>query len=83
MNSGAISVPLAEAKSKLSELIERVGQGEEFIITRHDTEMARLSPVNRPSRGEAAESIARMRAGRATRSASAEELRLWRDEGRR
>jgi len=51
MNSGVISVPLAEAKSKLSELIERVGQGEEFIITRHDTEMARLSPVNRPSRG--------------------------------
>jgi len=39
--------------------------------------------VNRPSRGEAAESIARMRAGRAMRSASAEELRLWRDEGRR
>ena len=83
MNSSVISVPLAEAKSKLSELIERVGQGEEFIITRHDTEMARLSPVHRSGRAEAAESIAQMRAGRAMRAASVEELRQWRGEGRR
>jgi prevent-host-death family protein len=29
------TVGLAEAKNKLSELIDRVAHGEEFIITRH------------------------------------------------
>ncbi len=36
----ALSVPLAEAKSKLSELIDRVSRGEEFVISRHDTAIA-------------------------------------------
>lgn len=51
MTSLSISVPLAEAKAKLSELIERVSRGEEFVITRHDAEIARLIPAHRPGRG--------------------------------
>jgi hypothetical protein len=77
------SVPLAEAKSKLSELIDRVSRGEEFIITRHETEIARLSPVHRPGRGEMGDAIARMRAGRSARTATANELLAWKTEGRR
>lgn len=41
MSEWVVPVPLAEAKSRLSELIERVSQGEEFVITRHDAEIAR------------------------------------------
>ena len=79
----SISVPLAEAKAKLSELIERVNRGEEFVITRHDAEIARLIPAHRPGRGNVGEAIARMRAGRQERRASTVELRQWREEGRR
>ena len=38
-----------EAKNKFSELLERVSQGEEIVITRHNQEVARLVPANRPS----------------------------------
>lgn len=83
MSTLSISVPLAEAKSKLSELVERVSHGEEFIITRHDAEIARLVPAKRPPLGEVGEAIARMRAGRPGRHATAAELRDWKAEGRR
>ncbi len=83
MTALSISVPLAEAKNKLSELIDRVSRGEEFVITRHNTEIARLVPVRRPGRGEVSEFIARMRAGRKGRGASTAEILSWRSEGRR
>lgn len=83
MNALSISVPLAEAKSKLSELVDRVSRGEEFIITRHDTEIARLVPVKRPVLSEVGEAIVQMRAGRTVRRATAAELRDWKAEGRR
>lgn len=54
----SVSIGLAEARNKLSELIDRVGRGEEFIITRHDAAIARLVPAKRPSRPNfAAQSI--------------------------
>ncbi len=34
-----------EAKTHLSELLERVGQGEEFTITKHGKPVARLVPA--------------------------------------
>jgi prevent-host-death family protein len=55
------TVPLAEAKNKLSELIDRVVRGEEVTITRHEKEVARLVPVNRRDPAEAREKIARFR----------------------
>lgn len=82
MSAPSISVPLAEAKSKLSELVERVSRGEEFVITRHDAEIARLVPAHRPSRRDVGDAIAQMRAGRARRSATAAELHAWKTEGR-
>jgi prevent-host-death family protein len=83
MSTLSISVPLAEAKSKLSELIDRVSRGEEFVITRHDAEIARLVPAKRPSREDVGDAIAKMRAGRAGRKATTAELLAWKAEGRR
>ena len=77
------TVSLAEAKNKLSELLDRVSRGEEFIITRHKTEIARLVPIKRAPGAETAEAIASMRATRKGRRATLEEIREWRDEGRR
>jgi len=83
MYAHSVSVPLAEAKNKLSELVDRVGRGEEFVITRHNTEIARLVPVKRPPRRDIGEAIARMRATRKRRNASLAEILEWRREGRR
>jgi antitoxin (DNA-binding transcriptional repressor) of toxin-antitoxin stability system len=38
------------AKTHFSQLLERVAQGEEITITKHDRPVARLVPANRPSR---------------------------------
>lgn len=77
------SVPLAEAKNKLSELVERVSRGEEFVITRHNAEVARLVPVNRPPRRDVAQAIAMMRATRKRRHATLADILEWKNEGRR
>jgi prevent-host-death family protein len=79
----SLAVPLAEAKNKLSELVDRVSRGEEFVITRHDRDIARLIPVKRPPRHNVAEAIAKMRAARKRRSATIAEILQWRGEGRR
>ena len=79
----SVSVPLAEAKNKLSELVDRVSRGEEFVITRHNAEIARLVPVDRPARRDVAEAIARMRATRQRRHATLAEILEWKSEGRR
>jgi len=41
-----------EAKTRFSELIERVAGGEEFTITRHGSPVARLVPVKKTSTPE-------------------------------
>ncbi len=83
MSTLSISVPLAEAKRTLSELVDRAGRGEEFVLTRHGVEVARLIPARRPSREDVGDAIARMRATRPGRTVPAAELRAWRTAGRR
>ncbi len=78
------SVGLAEAKNKLSELVDRVANGEEIIITRHDQAVAKLVAAKRPSRGEAlraAEQILRLRS-QGRDSVSAAEIKEWKVAGR-
>ncbi len=58
-------VGLAEAKNKLSELVDRVANGEEITITRHDQAIARLVPARRPSQAEALRAVEALRALRA------------------
>jgi len=83
MPASRVAVPLAEAKNKLSELVDRVSRGEEFVITRHNAEVARLVPVRRPPRQDIGEAIAKMRATRKRRSATLAEILQWKSEGRR
>ena len=51
---GTISIGAFEAKTKFSELLERVAQGEEFTITKHEKPVARLVPFEKPSQVELA-----------------------------
>ena len=83
MTTLRMSVPLAEAKNKLSELVDRVSRGEEFVITRHNAEIARLVPVTRSRRQDVGDAIAKMRATRKQRSATVDEIISWKNQGRR
>jgi prevent-host-death family protein len=51
-----ISIPVFEAKTRLSELLQQAQQGEEIVITRHGVPMARLVPPVEGSRRAAASS---------------------------
>ena len=55
--SDAINLPsnvvgAYEAKTRLSELLDRVASGQEVIITRHGTAVARLVPIKAVSTSE-------------------------------
>jgi prevent-host-death family protein len=54
-----ISIPVFEAKTRLSELLQQAQQGEEIVITRHGVPMARLLPPVEGSRRAAAVSQTR------------------------
>jgi len=54
-------IGLFQAKNGLSELVERVSKGEEFMITRRGIEVAILVPANRRSRRSAREVIEHIR----------------------
>ena len=43
------TVTAFEAKTRFGELLERVGRGEEIVITRHDKPVARIIPEGRNS----------------------------------
>jgi prevent-host-death family protein len=83
MNVLSVRVPLAEAKNKLSELLDRVSQGEEITITRHDRDIARLIPASRPSRETIQRAIEAMTQLRKGTRASVAEIVAWKNEGRR
>ena len=81
------TVNLFHAKNRLSALVDRVETGEAVTITRRGKAVARLVPVTSDSdRGRQA--AARLRALRDTITRRGEtftwdELKGWRDEGRR
>ncbi len=60
MSSTTTIVGAFEAKTKFSELLERVRQGEEITITRHDKPVARLVPAGRSSVSDIKEAFGRM-----------------------
>lgn len=43
-----VTVNLAQAKTHLSELLDKVEDGEEIVITRHGKPIANLSAIARP-----------------------------------
>jgi prevent-host-death family protein len=77
------SINLADAKARLSELVERAAQGEEICITRRGRPVARLVP-DRPPRKPV--DIGALRAltdkMRAKGEGAAALVRRMRDEGR-
>ena len=50
-----------EAKTHLPALLERVGRGEEFVITKHGRPIARLLPVRRSKPDRRQEAIERLK----------------------
>jgi prevent-host-death family protein len=73
-----------EAKTHLSQLLERVARGEEFTITKHGKPMARLVPPraakSAPDVRAAVEAMKRFRKGRTLDGLSIREMI---EEGRR
>lgn len=88
-----ITVGAFEAKTKFSELLDRVEGGEEIIVTRHGKAVARIVPDARENdeaarKARAAEALARIRALREHFrtmgvSFSIDDIISARDEGRR
>ena len=62
MGATASVIGAYDAKTRFSELIERVANGEEITITRHGTPVARLVPIHKPGTVEGRqEAIRKMR----------------------
>ena len=77
-----ITVGVYEAKAKLSELLDRVSQGEEVVITRRGVPVAHLAPVeDRAAKMRAA--VRGLQAIRAEATPGPETLRELIEEGRR
>jgi prevent-host-death family protein len=55
------TVTAFEAKTRFGELLERVAQGEEVVITRHDKAVARLIPEGAPRHDEVRRSVEGLR----------------------
>ena len=77
-----VTVNLAQAKARLSELLDKVETGQEIVITRRGKAVAHLSAVVGPKKPLPLRELARFRATmpRLRRSA-ADLLREFRDEG--
>jgi len=83
-------VTALQAKTRFGELLERVGRGEEIVITKHDKPVARIVPEGRPALEDVRKAVSELRALRrqiAKRSGfqiiTDEEMRSAVEEGRR
>lgn len=77
-----VTVNLVQAKTHLSELLDKVEAGEEVIITRHGRAVAHLHPVSPAKHPLRLDELAAFRATMPRlRRPSAELLREARDEG--
>ena len=76
------TVNLAQAKARLSELLDRVEAGQEVVITRRGKAVAHLSPAAAPKKPLPLAELVGFRAGMPSlRRPAAELLRETRDEG--
>ena len=77
-----IEVKIAHAETHFSELLSKVEAGEDVLISRGNEPIAHLVPIYaREDRIAAIEALKVMRAR--SKPVSSEEVRQWRDEGRR
>ena len=77
-----VTVSLAQAKARLSELLDKVEAGQEVVITRRGKAVAQLAAATDPKKPLPLRELARFRATMPRlRRPSAELLREVRDEG--
>ena len=78
------TIGIFEAKTHLSEIIDNVTHGQEYLITRRGVSVARLSmfekAVNSHSTRQVVEELMKLRQGR---RATQKEIKGWINEGRR
>ena len=76
---------VAEAKNKLSELIERALKGEAVVITRHGTPVVEMKPISNPRRKMTKAELEWLKSRRTGRLSPTEDaaglVRKMRDEG--
>lgn len=72
-----------EAKRRLSALLDKVAQGEEVLITRRNTPVARLVPVTKAERMKTGKAIRKLLAFRKKVTLSGLNWKGLRDAGRR
>ncbi|MSO93018.1 MAG: type II toxin-antitoxin system Phd/YefM family antitoxin [Rhodospirillales bacterium] len=77
------SIGAFEAKTHFSALLERVAQGEEIIITRHGSPVAKLVPVSKASKKRIGDAVARLKEFSKSQTLGSVSLRELREEGRR
>ena len=83
MKTTDLAVGAFEAKNKFSQLLDRVGQGAEFTITKHDRPVARLVPALPQARDRRRKATAEVRALRERYSLKGLSVRALIDQGRR
>jgi prevent-host-death family protein len=76
-------IAFTEAKARLSEILDLVSKGEEFVITRHDEMIAKLVPVKRKSLDEVKQAVKELRKLRKGVKISLAEIITWKNQGRR
>jgi len=76
-------IGIYEARSNMSDLVQRVQQGEEFTITRRGAEVAILTSVDKQRKQRGIEALAKLRAIFKHAPVTAEEMIAWSKEGRR
>jgi prevent-host-death family protein len=78
-----------QAKTRFGELLERVSNGEEVVITRHDKPVARLVPEGTPRQDDVRRSVEGLRdlqqriRRRSKAALTSRDVRAAIDEGRR
>ena len=72
-----------EAKTNLSKLLDRVGKGERFTITKHGVPVAMLVPPERAAGISAADAVAELKRLRRDINLGGLSLREMIEEGRR
>jgi prevent-host-death family protein len=78
-----IRVGAFEAKTHFASLLERAAKGEEIVITRHGTPVAKLTPVSADNRERRREAIKRLMEFSKGQTLGDLTIRELRDEGRR
>jgi prevent-host-death family protein len=76
-------IGIYDARSRLSELIERVQSGEEVVLTRHGEPVARVVPEKRRGKRSRAAAVTRIRALARKLDIRDVDIRKLIEEGRR